>query len=99
MRIAIEHHTTRDQARKIVEKRLRDYEKQYSHMTTDLDWEWHGETLHISGKAKGFSLKGTVEVTDTDLIVDGKLPLLAKPFEGRIRQTVEREASAMFGTA
>ena len=99
MRIAIEHHTTRDKARKIVEQRLRNYEKQYGHMASDLEWEWHGDVLHVSGKAKGLTLKGTLEVTETDVIVDGKLPLLAKPFESRIRQAVEREGASMFRTA
>jgi hypothetical protein len=99
MKIAIEHHTTRDKARKIVEKRLRDAEKQYGQMASDLDWEWHGDTLHVNVKAKGFHLKGTLEVTDTTVIVDGKLPLLAKPFESKIRHTVEREAESMFRMA
>ena len=31
-------------------------------------------------------------------IVDGKLPLIAKPFESRIKSTIEREAEAMFQT-
>lgn len=99
MRIAIEHHTTRDKARKIVEQRLKNAEKQYGQMASDLDWEWQGDTLHVSVKAKGMSLKGTLEVTDTSVIVDGKLPLLAKPFETKIRHTVEREAESMFRTA
>lgn len=99
MRIAIEHHTTRDKARKIVEQRLKNAEKQYGQMASDLDWEWQGDTLHVSMKAKGMSLKGTLEVTDTSVIVDGKLPLLARPFETKIRHTVEREAESMFRTA
>ena len=99
MRIAVEHHTTREKARKIVEQRLKNAEKQYGQMASDLDWEWHGDTLHVSVKAKGMSLKGTLEVTDTAVIVDGKLPLLARPFETKIRHTVEREAESMFRTA
>jgi hypothetical protein len=38
-----------------------------------------------------------VAITDTEVIIDGKLPLIAKPFEPRIKSTVEREAAAMFG--
>ncbi|HUP47936.1 MAG TPA: polyhydroxyalkanoic acid system family protein [Thermoanaerobaculia bacterium] len=99
MRIAVPHNSTREKAKKIVEQRLHGLEKQYGAAASDLDYEWHGFTLHLSGKAKGMSLKGTIEITDTDLIVDGKLPLLARPFESRIRHTVEREAESMFRTA
>ena len=99
MRIAIEHNTTRARAKKIVEERLRDAEKKYGQMASDLDYEWHGDTLHISVKAKGFHLKGTLEITEKDVIVDGKLPLLARPFESKIRHTVEKEAASIFRTA
>ena len=99
VKISIEHNTTKEKAKKILEARLKSAERQYGHMATDFDYEWHGYTLHLAAKAKGFHLKGTVEVTETDVIVDGKLPLLAKPFESRIRHTVEREAESIFRTA
>ena len=99
MRIAIEHHTTKEKAKKIVESRLKNAERQYGHMAADFDYEWHGYTLHLKAKAKGLSVKGTVEITDTDVIVDGKIPLLAKPFESKIRHAVEREGESMFRTA
>ena len=99
MRIAIPHNTTRARAKKIVEQRLKSAEREHKHVAKDLDYEWHGHTLHIAAKAAGLSVKGTVEITDSDVIIDGKLPLLAKPFESKIRHTVEREAEEMFGTA
>ena len=99
MRIAVPHHTTREAAKKIVEKRLDDLHQQYGHYATDIDQTWHGDRLDFSLKARGFTGKGTLEVTDTDVIIDGKLPLIAKPFEPRIKSTVEREADQMFRKA
>ncbi len=97
MRIAVQHNTTRDKARKIVEDRLRTIEKQYGHYASGIDYSWQGDLLSFAIKAKGgIQSNGTVEITDTDVIIDGKLPLVAKPFESRIRSTVEREAEAMF---
>ena len=99
MRIAIEHHTTPARAKKLVEQKLREAEKHYGQYAGDLDWSWDGHILYVQGKAKGMTLKGTLEITETEVIVDGKLPLLARPFESRIRHTVEREAEAIFRTA
>ena len=98
MRIAVAHNTTRAKARLLVEQRLQNLEKQYGHYAKEIDHQWQGDTLHFGFKAKGIHGKGTVEITDTDVIVDGKLPLLAKPFESRIRSTVEREAESIFRT-
>ena len=99
MRIAVPHNTTLDKARKVVEQRLKNLHAQYGHYADELDHSWQGDTLHVVFKAKGMTIKGTVEITDTDVILDGKVPLLAKPFESRIRSTVEREAESMFRTA
>jgi putative polyhydroxyalkanoic acid system protein len=96
LRIAIQHNTTRANARKIVEDRLKTLHAQYGHYADDLDHNWQADTLHVVFKAKGMTVKGTVEITDTEVILDGKVPLIAKPFESRIRSTVEREAESMF---
>ena len=99
MRIAVPHFTTPDKARKVVEERLRGLERQYGNYASDLEHQWQGNTLHFGFKAKGISGRGTVEITETEIILHGKLPLIAKPFESRIRSTVEREAESMFRRA
>lgn len=99
MRIAVPHHTSRTSARKIIEKRLGDLMRQFGHTAKDVEHHWSGDVMSFAFKAKGFSGKGTIEITEDDVIIDGKLPLLAKPFEPRIRNTVEREAESMFRTA
>lgn len=96
MRIAVEHKTTRENARKKVDQRLDQLLSQFGAHADEIQHEWHGDTLRFKGKARGLAMEGTVEITDAAIIIDGKLPLIAKPFEGRIRQAVEREADAMF---
>jgi putative polyhydroxyalkanoate system protein len=99
MRIAVPHHTSRDMARKRVEQKIDQLLSQFGGHAEDIRHEWTGDTLRFKGKARGFTVEGTVEVTDAAVVIDAKLPLLATPFEGRIRQAVEREADAMFRTA
>jgi len=96
MRIAVPHHTTRANARKKLEGRMSALLGQFGHHADDLQHEWSGDTFRFKGKARGFTVEGTVEVTDAAVIVDGKLPLIAKPFEGRVRQAVQSELDAIF---
>lgn len=98
MHIAVPHNTTKDLARQRVEQKLGQLLGQFGQHAEDLHHEWTGDTLRFKGKARGLSVEGTVEVTDADVVIDGKLPLIAKPFEGRIRQAVEQEAERMFRT-
>jgi len=99
MRIAIPHHTTRANAHRIIEQKLSQVEQHYGQYVSDVEQQWTGDTLTIAAKAKGFSIKGTIEITDTEVILDGKLPLMAKMFEGRIKSTVEKEGTELFRQA
>ncbi len=96
MRIAVPHNTTREEARRKIEQRLSNLQQQYGHYATDIDKNWEGDRLHFNVKAKGMAGSGSVEITDTEVILDGKLPLMARPFESRIKSTIEREAETMF---
>ena len=98
MRIVVPHHTDRINARRIIEARLQDLLSQHGHYLSDITQHWEDDRLVFSGSAKGFKANGSVEINDTDIIVDGKLPLIAKPFESRIKSTIEREAEAIFRT-
>ena len=99
MRIAIPHHTTRKKARTVIEQKVAAMLNQFGGKVDDLEQQWTGDTLEFKGKARGFKVEGTVEVTDEEIILDGKLPLMALPFEPRIREAVKREAENMFRTA
>ena len=96
MRVSVPHNTDRDTARRKVEARLQQLLSQYGTYLNDIDQRWEGDRLVFSGSARGFKANGTVEITDSEVIFDGKLPLIAKPFEPRIKNTIEREAAAMF---
>jgi hypothetical protein len=96
MRIVIPHHTDKASARRTIEARLEELLGLHGHYLGEMHQQWEGDRLVFSGTAKGFKANGSVEITDSEVIIDGKLPLIAKPFESRIKSTIEREASAMF---
>ena len=99
MRIAVPHHTPRANARTTIEQKVAALLSQFGGRVDDLQQQWTGDTLEFKGKARGFKVEGTVEVTDEEIILEGKLPLMALPFEPRIREAVKREAENLFRTA
>ena len=96
MRIVVPHHTDKANARRKLDARLQDLLGQHGHYLSDINQHWEGDRLVFSGTAKGFKANGSVEITDSEVILDGKLPLIAKPFESRIKSTIEREAETIF---
>jgi hypothetical protein len=99
MRIAVPHNTSKDIARNKVEQRLASLLGQFGGQADDFSHEWAGDMMRFRGKAKGLKVEGSVEVTDAAVIFDAKLPLMALPFEGKIREALQREADSMFRTA
>ena len=96
MRISVPHHTDKDTARRKINERIGQLFGQFGHYLNDSSHQWEGDRLVFTGSAKGIKANGTVEITDTEVIIDSKLPLIAKPFESRIKSSIEKEAEAMF---
>jgi len=99
MKVNIPHHTTRNKARKKVDRLLVELTDSMGSIISDLDQYWEDDVLVFSFRAKGLKARGTLEVTEDEIILDGKLPLMAMPFESRIRSAIEREAHSLFKMA
>jgi hypothetical protein len=96
MKVTVPHHTSKENARKIIDGRLAGLLAQYGHYLSESQTTWTGDRLDFSGKAKGFKASGTLEITEIEVIVDGKLPLIARPFEPKIKSAIEQEAASLF---
>jgi len=96
MKLRFPHNTTRAKARRKLEKLLEDLSRKHGDMVSDLDQQWDQDTLVFAFKAKGMSAKGTLDVTDDEIVLNGRLPLLALPFESRIKHQIEQEGRKLF---
>ena len=96
MRITVPHRIDKATARKRIEERLHQMLATYAHHLSDVEHHWEGDRLLFSGKAKGMKAHGTVDITDNEVVIDGKLPLLARPLEPRIKSMIEKEAETIF---
>ena len=86
--------TTKAAKEKIVEVMTehRDEIAKHAKITKDT---WDGDTLRFAVEIQGKTITGTLEVTETDYILDAQLPLLWRMFEGRIEKEVEKQLKAM----
>ena len=42
-------------------------------------------------RTRGMNIKGTFLVTDHGIIIESKLPFVARPFEGRVWSAIEQQ--------
>ena len=95
MKMTIPHTLGQDEARQRVQGMISNMKEQYGDKVSDLEEEWSGDTGRFSLKAMGMNLKGTLEITDNSLEVDGDLPWAAKPFQGTIEATIRERAERL----
>ena len=59
----------------------------------DLTTDWQGERLNFAGTLQGAHIIGTVDVEDNQFVVDAKLPLMWRMFEGRIEKAIQEQVA------
>lgn len=63
---------------------------------SDVNNTWNGDTMSFSLKAKGFNIKGKLDITDSDVLIDVGVPLAARPFQGRIQKSIQHKLEEYF---
>jgi hypothetical protein len=97
MKIVKDHGMARQWAKDTVDALLPTLVQRHGDSMSNPKGEWKEDVFNFSFEARGFKIKGTLEVTDTQVILDAKLPFLARPFEGMIRTNIERELDQILG--
>ena len=57
--------------------------------------EWDGNTLNFAVVLQGKDVTGSLAITDTDYILDAKLPLMWRMFEGRIEKEIAKQMQGL----
>ena len=95
MKVLRKHNSRRDSVKDDIETLLPSLMERFGDSVSDIEHDWRGDDLGFSFRASGFSVRGTVSVSDTDLLLDLRLPLAARLFEGKIRSAVEDEVDRL----
>jgi len=72
MRVTVPHNTDKETARRKINERLGQIFAQYGHYLSESNHKWEGDRLVFSGVVKGFKANGSVQITDSEVIIDGK---------------------------
>jgi hypothetical protein len=95
MHIEIPHREPKLLALARVKRGLVDARPHMKDQVTITKEEWSGDTLNFACTLQGKEITGTLVVTDTSFIVDAKLPLLWRMFEGKIEKAIQEQAAGL----
>lgn len=58
---------------------------------SQFETKWQDSTLAFEVTVQGQHITGTLGITETDYIVDAKLPLMMRLFEGKLEKMIKEE--------
>jgi hypothetical protein len=95
MHLQIPHKTSAAAAVKRVKDGLDENRAQINQQAKITEERWEGDTFHFGVEVQGKEITGTLSVSDTDYVLDAKLPLLWRMFEGRIESEIAKQINGM----
>ena len=88
MHIKIPHKSSKSAAKQNIEKALNEGRSQLADKVEIHEEKWEGDTLNFDFTAQGQRITGTLEISDSDYVLDAKLPFMLRMFEGRIEKEI-----------
>jgi hypothetical protein len=72
--------------------------KQHADLVSNPQKKWNPEKnkMDFGFEAKGYNITGNIKLQGKELILDGKLPWVAKMFSGKIEDMVTKQLDALF---
>lgn len=95
MHFKIPHKVSKFEAQQKVKRALDETRPQMKGHATITEERWDGDTLHFAADLQGKTITGTLQVSDRDFIIDAKLPLMWRLFEGRIEKMIGEQIQQM----
>jgi hypothetical protein len=95
MHVEIPHKLSKAAAIAQVKKGLEEARPKLEGQTTIEKEEWADNTLNFGVTVQGQSISGALTIEDKKFILDAKLPLLWRMFEGRIKKAIEEQIKTL----
>lgn len=95
MHVEIPHQFSQKEAVNRVKMALNQSRAQVMQHAPDLEDKWEGDTLHFAATVQGKKITGTLDVQDKQFILDAKLPLLWRMFEGQIEKAIKQQVAQL----
>lgn len=93
LEINIPHELGEDEALKRIQSLLQKVQSRYGDQVKDLQQEWNGNTGEFSFSIMNMPVSGKLTVNNTGVDLDGKIPLAASLFKGKIKSVILEEAN------
>jgi hypothetical protein len=95
--LALPHSLGTQEAKRRIQRALEEATARYSSVVTFSETRWTDSQLAFSAAAMAQSVRGLVEVSDSEAKLHVDLPLLLRPFAAKLQGFLTRKGAALLG--
>jgi len=97
MKIEYSHNKPKEEAYEKISTLLNELQKKYTGDISNPQMSWNEtkDKMNFSVSIRGANISGEVYLQDKRIILDGKLPFLARMFSGQIEGRIRKELEAL----
>ena len=89
--VDVPHSLGKDAAKEKLHSFMDKVREKYQDQVSNLEENWEGDVLSFSFKTYGFTISGDLTVEEDSAKIEGKIPIAAAMFKGKIQQSVGDE--------
>jgi hypothetical protein len=86
--LTVPHHLSQDEAKKRIASLIADSRTHFAGQLSNVAESWNGYADAFSFDALGFSVRGSLDVQPTQVLIELNLPFAAYPLKGRIETEI-----------
>ena len=93
LRIVVQHKLTEEAATVRIREHLSELASVHSEKISGIEESWHGNSADLSFtllKPVRVRVSASLRVTASEFVIEGRLPLVAWPFKGRIEAVIRK---------
>lgn len=95
IKMQIGHHFPKDEALSRIKRLLSQLQEQFAAQINDLQEHWNGDRGDFSFSVMGMSVSGVLRVTDSNVEIEGDLPMAVALFKGRIESAIRANVEGL----
>ena len=93
MKIEHKYDGTKEYAYQQIDTLLNSLQEQYGDKITNPSTSWNNsrDNMNFSFGVSGFTLKGNVGIEEGKVVLDGKVPFVARAFQGKVERLIREK--------
>lgn len=92
---SVTHSLSETEALRRIKNLVKESKKEHGDLVTDLKEKWEGNKGTFSFSAKGYSVSGTILVSESDVALTGEIPWALSFLKGTIKKTLAERAKKL----